>query len=54
LERRKEVLTALDHAVAVYPGFPLVCRMKGVALLELDDPESALAAFDHAIALDPT
>jgi len=28
--------------------------MKGVALLELDDPESALAAFDHAIALDPT
>jgi tetratricopeptide (TPR) repeat protein len=43
-----------NYVALVYPAFPLVCRMKGVALFELDDPESALAAFDHAIALDPT
>jgi tetratricopeptide (TPR) repeat protein len=54
--RRADYMMALDlaeRALSEQPGLPSAQLIRGIALLNLDDPGRAIEAFDQAVRLDP-
>jgi tetratricopeptide (TPR) repeat protein len=54
--RRADYMMALDlaeRALSEQPGLPAAQLIRGIALLNLDDPGRAIDAFDQAVRLDP-
>jgi serine/threonine-protein kinase len=50
----EHAVAALERALELRPDFADAWRQKGAALITLGRDEEALAAFDRALALDPT
>ncbi|MCB1079676.1 MAG: tetratricopeptide repeat protein, partial [Verrucomicrobiae bacterium] len=51
--RRTEALNAIDRAIGIDPGLPVLHARRAIILNQLDREKEALESADRAIALDP-